>query len=369
MKIFLFYFMLTSYIVTGCIEPYYFDIESSSDPLVIESYISDVSFNKSLLYPSDGKYFITKLKYGQNLFNKGQNVTGAKVEVLSGNGNSWMYTEVSPGEYWLLDKDFHAVIETKYKTKITLSNNEIYESEWEMLHVDHQKMGDISFIETEMYKIQFKNGGGDKSLGKVNGIELTVEIPVNLSSKKKYYKWQYEQTWIYLAGRLSNDNPFYKCWVRGNSILSPYTIAEDNVGGYNKSLVFINVDTNERTFKDLSVLVKQFIISKDYYNFLKELEEQGHANNIFTGPPYNLKTNYYSLNNNKPVFGYFSVRHEEAKRFYFSVADLSYYVDSNIGIANCRSAIGPYPPDDPCDNCLNYIYGGEPTIIKPYWWH
>lgn len=362
-------FLIITYSTTGCIEPYYFELEKSSLPLVIESYISNVSYDRSIQYPSDGHYFITKLRYGQNLLNEGQNVTDAQVALLSKNDESWNYTDVSPGEYWLLDKNFQAEIGKSYKLKVTLENGEIFESDWETLYINVEEMNEVSFIENERVKIRYSNRGKDKSLIEIKGIELTADIPLNTSSGKKFYMWQYEPTWIYLAGRVDLRSPYYRCWIRGKSFLSQYTIHEDNVGGYTKSLAFIEVETNERVYNDLSILVRQFIISKDYYNFLKELNEQGQSNNIFTAPPFNLKTNYHSVNSEKQLFGYFSVRHEEARRMYFSVKDLSYYVNSKTGIEVCKSAIGPYDPEDPCDNCLNYNAGGEPINIKPSWWH
>lgn len=359
---------IVSFTVVGCIEPYSFDIENVDPPLVIESYISNVSYNESIEYPSDGRFFVTKLRYGQNLKNKGQNVTDAQVKLLSDNNNNWTYTSVESGEYWLLDNDFQAVGGTRYKLQVTLISGEMYESDWEELHDSVGEMNDISFIETERIEVRYTNKGTEEELVNVKGIELTVDIPVNTSETKKFYMWQYDPAWIFIAGRLPITNPNYKCWVRGKSYLSQYTLLEDNIGGYKNSLVYIDVETNERVFIDLSILVKQYIISEDYYNFLSELIDQGQSSDIFATPPYNLKTNYHN-SNNKPVFGYFSVRHEEARRMYFSVTDLSYYVNSNAIKETCQSAIGPYAPDDPCDNCLDYNYGGDPETIKPTWWH
>jgi hypothetical protein len=358
---------IVSLVVAGCIEPYSFDIENSDPPLVIESYISNVSYNESLEYPSDGRFFVTKLRYGQNLMSKGQNVTDAQVKLLSDNNESWIYSSVRPGEYWLLDNHFKATTDRRYKLQVTLQGGDLYESDWAELNESVGEMSDISFIETERIEVKF-NKEAEKELVNVRGIELTVDLPINTSETEKYYMWQYEPTWIFIAGRLSSNNPYYRCWVRGKSYLSQYTIHEDNIGGYNRSLIFIDVETNERVFYDLSVLVKQYIISEDYYNFLNELDDQGQTSKVFATPPYNLKTNYHN-SNNKPVFGYFSVRYEEARRMYFSVMDLSYHVNNNALVEVCRSAIPPYAPDDPCDNCLYYNFGGDPGLIKPYWWH
>ena len=355
-----------SVIVSGCVEPFSFDIDRSNEPIVIESYITDVSFNQSTLYPSDGRFFKTTLRYGQNLFGKGDNVSGAQVLLHSDRNETWSYTEWAPGDYRLLDSQFMAQRGVQYKLEIRLPNNDIFESDWESLPVVENRMGELGFEETT--KIDTKFNKGEKVIEEVNGIELTVDIPTNESTDRRYLMWQYETTWIYRAGRLGPENPLYQCWVSGNAYLSQFNLNEDTKGGYKENLVFIDVETNERVLHEMSILVNQFSIDKKYYNFLQDLEKQRESSNLFAAPPFNLNSNYHGVNTENPVFGYFSVRDEEAKRMYFSVEDLSYSVNSNVLFETCQSAIPPYAPDDPCDNCLNYSYGGEPSLDAPYWW-
>lgn len=57
--------LLYSLLAGSCIEPFTFEVKNEEPPLVIESYISDVSYNESLQYPSDGRYFTTKLSFGK----------------------------------------------------------------------------------------------------------------------------------------------------------------------------------------------------------------------------------------------------------------------------------------------------------------
>lgn len=355
-------------VLTTCIEPYSFNVDDSNERLVIESFITDVSYIESFDYPSDGRFFTTTLRYGQKINGFGESVTQAIVSIEASNGNEWFYTETSAGTYVLLDPDFKALKGIDYKLNVLLANNERFESDWARLESDEHKMGDISFVESENFETVYQRG--EKIVKEVAGINLTVDIPEKANEESKFYLWQYDATWIYIAGRRSYRDPTYKCWVTGNSYLSDFTVGEDTKGGYTKELVFIDVETNERVFYDASFLIKEYIISEDYYNFLNELnKQQTEASNVFAPPPYDLKTNYHGINTENPVFGYFSVRDEEAKRMYFTAAELSFNVDTNAVIDACRSAIGPYPPDDPCDNCLFYNYGGEPSLSPPWWWH
>ena len=45
----------------GCVEPYEFVIKNNDPSLVIEAFVSDKSFNETIDYPSDGRYFAVKL--------------------------------------------------------------------------------------------------------------------------------------------------------------------------------------------------------------------------------------------------------------------------------------------------------------------
>ncbi len=56
-------------IIFGCVEPYSFVIHNETKTLVVEGYISDKSFNETLLYPSDGRYFTVRLSYSGDVTN------------------------------------------------------------------------------------------------------------------------------------------------------------------------------------------------------------------------------------------------------------------------------------------------------------
>ena len=350
----------------SCIEPFSFDIENSSQPLVIESYISNVSYIESIEQPSVGYFFTTKLHYGQDIYGKGEKANGAIINLIEEGGGSWQYTEWESGEYRLFDTQFKASGSSRYKLEITLANNDRFESDWESLTAADHSVENLTFIETERFETRLSNG--EKIIYEVKGIKLQVVVPKKSTSDKRYYMWQYKPTWIYEAGRLDSTSELFKCWVTGNSYLSQYHIGEDNSGGYKKNLVFIKTEPNERVLRKISILVKQFVITKEYFSFLEELMGQGESSNILATPPYNLKSNFRAINNDYPVFGYFSVRNEAAGRMFFSVDDLLYYVDKDVIKNNCLTARGPYGPDDPCDNCLNYRLGGTPSITPPEYW-
>ena len=55
-------FILFLLLLTACIEPFEFNRENLDSELVIEAYISDISYSESLLAPSNGRYFMVKVE-------------------------------------------------------------------------------------------------------------------------------------------------------------------------------------------------------------------------------------------------------------------------------------------------------------------
>lgn len=359
-------FSLLYLLMLGCIEPYEFVVEDKEPRLVVEGFISDKSYNETLLYPSNGRYFTVKLSYTSDVTNEwGQNVSGASVQLIDNHGNQISYVNIGDGSYSILDPDFKAEEGREYKLKITLSADEIYESSWESLpSIVQGEMGEIGFDELE--KLVYKYQSGEKVVENVSGINVTIQVPEQNADEPIYYKWNFTPHWIFVAPLPTPQSPVKKCWVESPYYLSNYTLQEDYIGGgYRKNLFFMETFKNERIFEDFSVLVKQEVLSKNYYFFLKEMQEQSQGALLSDKPPYNLETNFQALNNAKKVIGYFSITSENAKRWYFNRFDLSYSVENKLR----ESCMGtpPFVPPPGCHSCLDY-QNGEPSTIKPSWW-
>jgi hypothetical protein len=359
-SLFLFIFLLS------CIERFEFVIEDTEPQLVIEGSISDKSFNETLSYPSDGRYFIVKLRYTSDVTNQwGEAVTGATVQILISSGDQIDYTDLGDGVYSILDPDFKALPDLEYKLKVHLPTDDTYESAWEkMAIVEDSPIGEIEFDEIE--KQSFKYQGGKKVVVDVKGVDAFLQLPVHDNSTL-YYKWNFTPHWIYVAPLPPLASPVKKCWVLGEErYLTDYTLQEDLNGGYRKKLFFLATTGNERVLEEFTLLVQQQIISKDYYFFLKEMQEQDQGALLSDKPPFNLRTNFTSSNEQKSVTGYFSVSKEQATRWYFDRFDLTYPLQNNLK-QGCEGTGGPFTPAPECSNCLDYL-NGEPSIEKPSWW-
>jgi hypothetical protein len=355
---FFFFILLT----VSCIEPYEFRIHDNDPTIVIEAAISNKSFTETLTYPSDGRYFTVKVSRTSDVINtRPEMVQGADVKLISDQGEEWNYTHSfeMPGVYRLLDANFKALAGVQYKLQVALSNEEIYESNWESLPTSAPPIGMIGFKETSVRRF-----GLDNSLTTVKVVNPYISIPINNTGAPIYYRWSYTPLWIYIAP-LASTGEERTCWATNQYYINNYTMHLDNSGGYNKDLIFIDVDYNERVLEELSLLVVQQNLSEEHYYFWKEMQDLNQGAAIFDSPPFNLKTNFHSQNG-KRVSGYFGVSGEQAQRWYFNTSDLSYRV-LNTRLEDCSFNFGPGWPYRECVDCKAY-QGGNATPDRPTWW-
>ena len=354
------------FLIAGCIEPYEFVVRNPRPSLVVEAYLSDKSFNETLSYPSDGRYFTVKLTETGDVTNsRPRPVMGAIVELEVSNGERLVYTESEGGIYKLIDADFKARHGLQYRLKIFLQDENIYESAWESLpDTEIPPMGQIDFTETEsqLYVMESK----EWVLTEKQVALVSVEVPKNTSGESIFYRWTYAPMWIYVAPLISQNDPVYRCWATDANYLPSYALQVDQAGQYRKELFSIQTIRNERIFEKFSVLVTQHAMTESYYNFWKELKDQNDGGMLVDTPPFNLKTNFTSSTDEKPVSGYFGVTSEQARRWYFDRTALSYHVENTLR-ADCLVVYGPGPPAEECLDCRFYSFGVA-TTTRPTWW-
>lgn len=352
--------------VAGCVEPYEFVVEDPSPSLVVEAYISDRSYNETLAYPSDGRYFTVRLTETGDVTNvRAKPVSGATVQLLSSDSQRWSYQEDKGGIYTLFDDDFKARHGTRYKLHILLPDENIYESDWEsMPDTVIPPMGEIGFREAEkqVYVMESK----EWVLRTKQVVVANVQVPDNTSGEPIYYRWTYAPMWIYVAPLTSQVDPAYRCWATDPNYLNTYALQADRSGGYRKDLFDVLTVRNERIFEKFSVLVTQHALTEDYYNFWKEMKEQNEGSALLDTPPFNLKTNFSSPTGGPKVSGYFGVTVENAKRWYFDRTQLSYYLENTLR-ADCLVVYGPGPPAAECLDCREYSFG-KAVNVRPAWW-
>lgn len=355
-------------LTADCIEPYNFRIENNLPGLVIEAQISNVSYIETKDYPSDGRYFNVKLSYTSDVINiNNERASYAVVTLLDDQESSWQYIEepIGSGIYLLKDDYFKADLRRKYKLSIQLANGNNYESEYVQMPIETPpEMGDIDFEETEhqTYRIE----AGESVIRYADGVNISICLnEIRQKGSSIFYRWTFDPTWVFTAPLGHSSDPrTYKCWISSKSFLKDYVMEKDYAGGYKKELLFMETSLNDRIYDDMSILITQQAMTKEYFNFWEEMYVQAHKGGLFDSPASNLKTNFRSTNSNSSVFGYFGVVHEQAKRWYFSRNDLSYSIP-DIVRENCMVPFQDIGPE--CFYCLSYPFGNS-SNVKPDWW-
>jgi len=175
----------------------------------------------------------------------------------------------------------------------------------------------------------------DKEQGAGLQIYVNTHDPNN---NTHYYRWDYNQTWIftakYYSSYISNGTAVvprttaqlvYQCW--GNSLStnielgSSAKLTQDVI--YQAPLVFIP-STSEEIENRYSILVKQYALSADAYNYFSILKQNTEElGSIFDAQPSQLTGNIHCTTDaTLPVIGYISAGTIQQKRIYINNSQL-----------------------------------------------
>ncbi len=216
----------------------------------------------------------------------------------------------------------------------------------------------LNLSATKKYRLRIKTASGSTYLsdfvetriappiGKVswkinnNKVELFVSTE-DPNNKTKYYRWEYEESWIFYAKFASTqiwnkdslkvqyrDLPkeeVSKCW--GNDVSS--TIYLGSSAKLTKDVIFeapLNTiqSTSEKLTERYSILVKQYSLTKEAYSFWESLKKNTETlGSIFDAQPSELVGNIHNVNNaSEPVIGYISACAVQKQRIYIDRAEL-----------------------------------------------
>ncbi len=191
-----------------------------------------------------------------------------------------------------------------------------------------------------------------------------------------YYRWDYQETWAFnsayesfyksngdtvLARDMANDE-IYTCW-RGDTsstivLGSSAKLAKDVI--FNNPITFVT-STDEKIGVEYSILVRQYALSPDAYNFyvnLKKNTEQ--LGSIFDAQPSQNPGNIHSVTNPKsePVIGYICVGSTTSQRIFIKKEQLPVKWILNSSYTGCEYT---YDNHDKLPCCYYQAYAG--TIL------
>ncbi len=302
----------------GCVEPFDAETETFESIIVIEATLTNEKTHQKV-----------KLSRASMLEeNRRIAESNAQVSITDGSQNEYVFNEIEPGIY-SSNNEFGAQPGIIYQLFVNTNDGRSYVSGTSQLQV--QNTDEIE----ELYADRTNNETGQE------GISVFID---NLSSEPdaKYYRYEYEETYRVIA-------PF---WIandlvempEGSSqlVLLPKQKEEKTCYRTEKSNTIILANTNVFSENRLtrfpirfidresyisanrySILVKQFVLSREAYTFYETLRDFSGSESLFSeNQPGFFKGNIISkTNSDEKVVGFFDVSGVSEKRIFFEHSD------------------------------------------------
>lgn len=229
------------------------------------------------------------------------------------------YTLVEKGRGTYVAPPLNFGLNKKYRLKIKTRNNANYLSDFVDVAVAPQ-------IDSVNFAI------------KPSGLQLYVNAS-DPTNKTRYYRWDYEETWIFYAQYNSNakweggpnvvERPsaesIYQCWASASSS----TITIGSSAKLSKDVIHLApltdiVSNSEKLTEKYSILVKQYALTKEAYEFWENLKKNTESlGSIFDVLPSQLTGNIQNTTDvDEPVIGYISAGTIKTKRIFITKAQL-----------------------------------------------
>ncbi len=258
---------------------------------------------------------IIKLNYTVNIADSVtiSPVLNAKLAVQDDQNSVFPLTEIANGRYFAVNLNLDNTC--TYRLIINTANNKQYYS-------DYVPVLNAPPIDSVYFTLS-------------NNLVNINTSTHDATNTVKYYRWDYKETWIIqsayfsyfksngdtvLARDFINDN-IYQCWASNNSS----TLVINSTAKLSQPLLKDNIITSfpqssEKLAHQYSILVNQYALSADAYNFWTNLKKNTEKlGSIFDAQPSQNNGNMHCKTNPiEPVIGYISVGSVTTKRIFIN---------------------------------------------------
>ena len=327
----LIYFIL---VLNACIKPFRPELDKKDleSQLVVEGKITDI--------PGPFKVRLTKSAsvYAAQDIIRFEPEYGAVVHITDDKGNDFQLYQGANGWYETIDSCLQGIPGNTYTLHITDGNDVLFESAPELM-MEVPPIDSIFFEEKPRYNFQGETVTQDDWLD----ILLDTREPAD---KTHYLQWEFEETWefympqyisIVLRGISSTcldrgDIPHsfmvwvdipqeqFHCWAteHSKSILVNSTLSSPTGSILSFPITTIGPE-DDRLGIRYSILVKQYELNKELYDYFKKLESLNETNGgIYDKIPSPLYGNIRSVSGNKQALGYFFVSAVKSRRLFIN---------------------------------------------------
>lgn len=294
--------LLVSFLVllSSCITQFIPQTNEDKKLLVVEGLITNLP-DTNIIFLSESLPLGTKASSNP--------VSGCIVTISDDLGNSYDFTETSPGKYVTSPSKFQGITGRFYTLHIIRTgadNNSKYESS--PVEMKYDPPIDSLYYERSVFN-------------EINGISSEEGCQVYLNThdptnQAQFYRWEYSETWELI---LPYTVPNKICWVTSKSdiinIKSTTILEKATIRRY--PVNFISNETDRLRVK-YSILVKQYSLNEDEYQYWEKLQNiTEQVGGLYDMIPSSIPSNIYNTENpNEKVLGYFSVSGATSKRLF-----------------------------------------------------
>jgi hypothetical protein len=285
----------------SCVEEFQPQLEDTDPLLVVDGKLSNL----------EGPYTISLARSTGLDIQDLEAVTGAEVSILEKNGPTVILEEIEPGTYRTAENVLQGEVGKSYKLQINVGGKH-YESDYELL----KKPTAIASVEP-----RFEYQSTFESPEDVPGIQFYIDTEES-TFKEDYYLWNLEGTYQYHSSLLiyyvydgslrefDNHDTLHTCY-QTYDIGGVFTAGTENLNVaqvVDKPLYFLPA-VDRRLSVRYSLLTTQYSLSKDAYEFWKQVEIQSAGGeSLYTTQPYQIRGNVKNVNDSdEAVLGYFTV--------------------------------------------------------------
>lgn len=313
-----FVLLLLAWAFSTCIDPYTPVLEGYESLLVVEGLVTDEAV----------PYEVRLTRSIQHEDSVPERVTDATVYISDESGSEAYLGLSSSGSYVTDPAEFTGVTGKTYTLHITTADGREYES-------DPALMLPVPGIE-DIYYEKDKEYSSDRS-EILEGIRIYVDTEKG-SGENQYLRWEYEETWKfkladYKRYNYINDSTIFPvnevldyCWktAKSSAIVEGSIVPGKDDFIKKAPVCFVASAKSDRLILQYSILVKQYSLSSEAYEFwdnLKQVNEAGGS--IFDEQPYPVISNIICLNDpGEKVLGYFQVSAAKQVRKYITASEL-----------------------------------------------
>jgi len=315
------FFLLLLFLISTCIDPYDAELDEYESLLVVEGMITDLNSS-------------CKIKLSRTFQNENADpvtISDATVFISDDAGHSYYLQPGGSGLYKTDSLEFRGSPGRTYILHILTENEEFVSDPCTM-----QPVPDIDSIYFAK-DADLVNNGSESQEG------IRIYLDSKGAEENRFYRWDFEETWKF---RVSNPKkydyikgvkPDYPvivpvadikefCWKNDSSDeIIIQSISEGQTQRIEKQPVhFIATGKSDRLLIQYSILVRQYSVSKDEYEFwnnLKQINET--SGDIFSKQPYGVTSNIHNITNpSDRILGFFQVSAVSEKRKNISYADV-----------------------------------------------